>query len=78
MTAEEQARRARSLARRARMVVRKGRLGEAELDFTPVTGAQAISLLTRLCIESFSLAGQEPKAYARESIPVRFVRRSRS
>jgi hypothetical protein len=58
------------------MVVRKGRLGEPEVDFTPVSGAEAISLLTRLSIESFSLAGLEQRAYSRKDIPVCFIPRT--
>jgi hypothetical protein len=38
------------------MVLHKARLGQPELDFTPVRGAAAISLATQLTIESFSLA----------------------
>ena len=59
------------------MVIHKGRLGEPELDFTPVRGEAAISLTTRLTIESFSLAGMPNAGRARVGIPVRFVPRSR-
>jgi hypothetical protein len=58
------------------MVIHKARLGEPEFDFTPVTGAAAISLTTRLTIESFSLAGMANAGHAR-SVPVRFVPRTR-
>ena len=56
----------------------KGRLGEPEVDFSPVRGAEALSLLTRLTIESFSLAGHDLREYPRENIPVRFVPRTPS
>jgi hypothetical protein len=60
------------------MVIHKARLGEPELDFTPVRGAAAISLTTRLTIESFSLAGLANAPYSRASLPVRFVPRTRA
>jgi hypothetical protein len=59
------------------MVIHKGRLGEPELDFTPVSGEAAISLTTRLTIESFSLAGMPNAEHARVGISVRFVPRPR-
>jgi hypothetical protein len=65
-------------ARRAETVsIHKGKLGDAPIDFSPVKGAAAISLLTRLTRESFSLARSQAPAYRREEIPVRFVPRSR-
>ena len=60
------------------MVLRKGKLGETELDFTPVSGAAAISLATRLTIESFSMARLEPARYSRDDMPVRFLSRTRA
>jgi hypothetical protein len=59
------------------MVIHKARLGEPELDFTPIRGEAAISLTTRLTIESFSLAGMANARHSGESLPVRFVPRSR-
>jgi len=59
------------------MVIHKARLGESEVDFTPVKGEAAISLSTRLTIESFSLAGMADGRRARETVRVRFVPRSR-
>jgi hypothetical protein len=59
------------------MVIHKARLGEPDLDFTPVRGEAAISLATRLTVESFSLADMADTGRARDSIPVRFVPRSR-
>ena len=78
MTTEELARRERATARAKVMVLRKARLGEPELDFSPVRGVAAISLATRLTIESFSLAGIADAQYSRASVPVRFVPRTRS
>src|SRR3954453_11912437 len=48
---EERARRDRAAERAKVMVIPKARLGQPELDFTPVTGAAAISLATQLTIE---------------------------
>jgi hypothetical protein len=51
--------------------------GRGEMDFTPVKGAAAISLATRLTAESFSLARAEPAVHSRQSVAVRFVPRTR-
>ncbi len=59
------------------MVIHKARLGEPELDFTPVRGEAAISLTTRLTIESFSLAGTPYARHSGDRLPVRFVPRLR-
>ncbi len=77
VTSEQLARRQRATERAKAMVIHKGRLGEPELDFTPVSGEAAISLTTRLTIESFSLAGMLDAGHARVAIPVRFVPRPR-
>jgi hypothetical protein len=60
------------------MVLHKTQLGEREVDFTPTRGAAAISLATQLTAESFSLAGTARVVYSRDSIPVRFVPRTRA
>lgn len=60
------------------MVIRNGRMGEAELDFTPVRGVEALSLVTRLIIESFSLAGLGSASTSRNRDQVRFVSRRRA
>jgi hypothetical protein len=60
------------------MVIHKARLGQSELDFTPVKGAAAISLLTQLTIESFSLARLDNTQHSRERTVVRFVPRTRA
>jgi hypothetical protein len=60
------------------MVIHKARLGQPELDFTPVRGEAAVSLTTRLTIESFSLAGMANTGCSRGSMPVRFVPRTRA
>lgn len=40
---------------------------------SPIHGADAITLLTRLSRESWSLTGQEVVDYPRRAIPCRFV-----
>jgi hypothetical protein len=59
------------------MVIRKAQLGQSEVDFTPVIGAAAVSLATRLTIESFSLAGLGTRS-PRDGVTVRFVPRTRA
>jgi hypothetical protein len=68
----------RAQARRERMTLHKGRLGEAEVDFSPVRGAEAISLLHRLTLASVSLARLSRPTYTRADIPCRFVPRAGS
>lgn len=65
----------RAQARRERMTLHKGRLGEPEVDFSPVFGSEAISLVYRLTLASYGLAGQPRPTYARAQIPCRFVPR---
>jgi hypothetical protein len=60
------------------MVLRKGRVGEPEVDFTPVRGAAAISLATRLTVETFSLARLDSPPKSRGNMPVCFVPRTRA
>jgi hypothetical protein len=60
------------------MVLHKTQLGRGEIDFTPVRGAAAISLATRLTAESFSLARLEPAGHSRKCVAVRFVPRTRA
>ncbi len=57
------------------MTLRKGRLGEPEVDFSPVFGADAISLVYRLTLASYCLAGYTRPSYSREQIPCSFVPR---
>jgi hypothetical protein len=66
-------REARAKARTARMTLHKGRVGEPEIDLSPVFGAEAISLVYRLTRSSYSLAGQPAPTYTRSNIPCRFV-----
>jgi hypothetical protein len=73
---DDQSRRDRATQRAKVMVLRKGRLGEPEVDLTPIRGAEAISLATRLTIESFSLAGIESNSSDR--LRVRFIPRTRA
>lgn len=65
----------RAQARRERMRLHKGRVGEPEVDFSPVFGPEAISLVHRLTLASFSLAGIARPTYSRSQIPCRFVPR---
>ncbi len=60
------------------MVLHKVRLGQSEVDFTPVRGAAAISLATQLTIESFSLARLDNAQHSRDHMMVRFVPRTRA
>jgi hypothetical protein len=60
------------------MVLHKGRVGEPEIDFTPICGAAAISLATRLTRETFSLARQDSVRVSRGDMRVRFVPRTRA
>jgi hypothetical protein len=60
------------------MIIRKGRVGQPEVDLTPVRGVDAISLATRLTIESFGLAGIDSATGARDGVQVRFVPRIRA
>ncbi len=78
MTSEERARQERAAKRAKVVVLHKTRLGRGELDFTPVKGAAAISLATRLTAESFSLARLEPTGHSRQRVTVRFVPRTRA
>lgn len=60
------------------MTIHKGRLGEPERDLSPVRGAEAVSLATRLTIESFGLAGRSSVPGANDRVQVRFVPRVRA
>jgi hypothetical protein len=66
-------REARAQARRERAVLHKTRLRTREEDLSPVRGAEAISLLTRLSEAAWSFSGLERPTYARRDIPCRFV-----
>jgi hypothetical protein len=65
----------RAQSRGERMTLRKSRLGEPEVDFSPTFGADGISLVYRLTLTSYGLAGAMHPAYSREQIPCRFVPR---
>ena len=77
-SAEELARKKRAAERSKVMVLHKTRLGEPEVDFTPVKGEAAISLATQLTVESFSLAGLDGGRHTRDRATVRFVPRTRA
>lgn len=78
VSTDEQARRERAARRAEVMVLHKGRIGEPEVDFTPVRGAAAISLATRLTMESFSMARLDSIPSSRNELPIRFVPRTRA
>ena len=69
---EDDGRRARAESRRGNMVLRRTRLSD-DADAEPVRGEEALSLVTRLTRESWSLAGLEEPAYSRRQIPCRTV-----
>ncbi len=57
------------------MTLRKTRLGEPEVNLSPVFGAEAVSLVYRLTRTSYSLARDAQPAYTRANMPYRFVPR---
>ena len=69
---EDDGRRARAESRRGKIVLRKTSLSD-DVDQEPVRGEEALSLVTRLTRESWSLAGLEEPAYSRRQIPCRTV-----
>jgi hypothetical protein len=71
-TMNDEARRRRAVSRKARATLVKTTLG-VEADCTPIVGADAISLATRLTRESWILAGIAIPAYSRKRVPCRFV-----
>jgi glycosyltransferase involved in cell wall biosynthesis len=73
LMSSETARRARADQRRATATIRRGTLQREELDLSPVRGADAITLVTRLTREAWSLSGSTMPAYTRNSVPWRFV-----
>ena len=66
-------RRRRAEARRHRAVLRRVALNEPELRAEEVRGAEAISLVTQLTIEGWSLSGRPWPDYDRANTPYRFV-----
>lgn len=68
-------RRLRAEERRRRAVLQRVPLGEVEPDLHPVRGAEAISLVTMLTRESWSLSGRPWPQYPRPATPYRFVPR---
>jgi len=77
VTADELARRERTIERATVMVIHKAGLGQPESDFTPVRGEAAISLTTPLTRDSFSLPGLTNARHAWDRVLVRFVPRTR-
>ncbi len=66
----------RAVERRTRTTVRRTSLHGPHEDTDVVRGEEALSLVTRLTREGWSLAGLPFPEYERTSIPVRFVRRT--
>ena len=64
----------RAQRRRGQMILRKTRVGALEVDAAPVYGAEAVSLVYRLTLTSYSLAGHSLPRYTRDRMPCRFVR----
>ncbi len=69
----QDARRDRANVRRRIAVLHKTRLQVAEKDLSPIQGTEALSLVTRLTIDSWSLGGLELPDYGRAETPYRFL-----
>ncbi len=63
----------RAASRRKTAILRKTTLSEAEAEFVPLCGPEAVSLVARLTRESYAEAGIEIPAYSRRETPYRFV-----
>lgn len=74
VTDSAEQRRERARERRERAILRKARLRPVEDEVVAVEGAEAISLVTRLTLESWTVAGLEVPIYPRSETPYRFVR----
>lgn len=72
---DEAARRARAEARRRTAVLSRTRLQPVEADLAPLSGAEAVSLVHALTLESWSESGRELPRYTRRETPIRFVPR---
>lgn len=70
-------RRARAEARGTRALLRRTSLQSTEADLSPLRGPEAVSLVHRLTLESWSLAGRSQPDYLRQAIPCRFVPQAR-
>jgi hypothetical protein len=73
MSMSDADRKVRARARRDVAVLRKTRLQAVEHDLSPIRGAEALELVWRLTIESWSLSGLGAPAYGRAETPYRFV-----
>jgi hypothetical protein len=71
---DEAGRRQRAEIRRGTMTLRKTDLAD-DVDPAPVRGEEALSLVTRLTREGWSLAALDEPVYLRREIRVRFVPR---
>ena len=66
-------RKTRAKTRHGTTVLHKTRLQAVEHDLSPIDGAEALSMVSRLTIESWSLAGRSMPTYDRAETPYRFV-----
>lgn len=69
----ETARRSRAEGRRTTATLRRGRLQSDEPDLSPLRGPEALTLVTQLTRESWSLSGLGVPTYTRDAVPCRFV-----
>jgi hypothetical protein len=70
---QDTSRQARAEERRKRATLRRTHLSSEEVDPNPIRGDEAISLVTCLTREGWSLAKLEEPTYARHEIPCRCV-----
>lgn len=75
MSSEDHTRATRAAQRRATMQVRlmPSHPGD-EHDFSPISGAAAMSLAAKLSCSTWTLAGNAMPKYTRASIPVHFTK----
>ena len=69
----DEQRRARAARRREEALIVRTTLQPRERDLSPVRAEEAISLVTRLTLEAWSLSGRSLPQYARGDVPIRFV-----
>lgn len=69
----DEARLKRAQARRERATLHKSSLAPVELDLDVLGAEDALSLVTKLTAECWSIGGLPLPAYTREETPYRFV-----
>lgn len=70
----EATRKLRAKERRARAVISRQRFGDTEVETLPIYGVEAMSLVTRLTKEAWSLSGRALPDYNRANTSYRFVK----